>query len=581
MKTNRFLLLPLALLAVMGCTNPNLKVKSQINWSPKDSSWKQLSLREKIGQTMLMKIDPLEEINIGKGSYKIFFEKYPVGGFFIHSTVVEQMAKPDSAASDIRNLVKKYNENSKIPLFIQEDYEDGVGGTVFGYTEMPNSMSLGAANDEKLAYDYGKSVALEARSLGMNWLLHPVADLNMNPLNSLVGTRSISDNPDLVIKLRIQQIKAMQEAGIASTIKHFPGDGVDYRDQHMITTENSLSMNDWWKNHGKVFQALINSGASSVMLGHIRLPAYQKERINGFLPPATLSKELIVDLLKGKMNFTGVVISDALEMGGFQQYYATRISSQLACFAAGCDVLLWPDLAYMDSLEAKINRKEIPISRINDAVARIWALKEKLGLFEKDHKFFGELTDKDKEFAMQTEKKIAQKAITLIANRRRSLPIKPAKGKRILFCIVTPDATKDREVKKFAITFKALRNLGFIVDTAFHSSFVNPPLKETDIYDRMIFAFKREIFNPFSSTILNDTESFMVWTISSLPPDKVLTISYGDPYVHNRYFERAGASINAYCDDPQTQLAVVEAITGQIPFRGKSPVFLRDTTPEK
>jgi beta-N-acetylhexosaminidase len=581
MKLNYFFVIFIAASMVLSCKLQKKENAASDIWTPKDTSWKQLSVREKIGQTMLLRINPKEELTIGNGSYKSFFGLYPIGGFFIHSDVVNHMAKPDSAAAFIRRLVKAYAESSKTPLFIQEDYENGVGGTVKGYTEMPNPMAIGAANDTLLAWNLGKSVALEARSLGMNWLLHPVADLNMHPLNSLVGTRSISDNPDLAIKLLTRQIRAMQKYGVAATIKHFPGDGVDYRDQHMITTENSLSMDEWWKYHGRVFQELINAGASTIMLGHIRLPSFQKEKINGFLPPATLSKELIVDLLKGKMNFKGVVISDALEMGGFQQYYPTRISSQIACFAAGCDVLLWPDYAYMDTLEAKINKKEIPMSRLDDAVARIWALKEKLGLLDKDHPVFGKLIPEDKSLAEQTEKEIAQKAVTLVSNERKSVPFLPGKGKRILFCIVTPNATRHQEVEKFEPTFNALKNLGFLVDTVFHHALVNPSIKETEIYDRMIFAFKREIFNPFSSTILNDTEAFMVWTISSLPQAKVITISYGDPYVHSRYFERVGASVNAYSDDPQTQLAVVNALTGQIPFKGISPVYLHDIRPLK
>ncbi len=575
-------LLTLASLLMFGWNaSPKNETADQKSWMPQDTSWKHLSLREKIGQTMVMRTNPEEEMEIGKGSYKTLFEKYPVGGFFVANWLLSRNTKPDSMASVIRQMIKTYSENSKIPLVFQEDYESGVGSNVNGMSKMPNLMAVGATGDTNLAYNYEKTIASEVRSLGFNWLLHPVADLNMNPLNSLVTTRSISDDPGLAIKMLKQQIKAMHQLGVAATIKHFPGDGVDYRDQHMITTENSLPMEVWWKKHGRVFQELINAGADAVMLGHIRLPQYQKEKIDGFFPPATLSKELIMDLLKGTMGFRGVVISDALEMGGFQQYYPDRVSSQVACFAAGTDVLLWPDYAYMDSLEAKIKRNEIPISRLDDAVCRVWALKERLGILKKDYRQFQELPAGSKEFGASTAKEIAERAVTLVANRKNCIPIKPAKGKRILFQIVTPDFSRHAEMENFKTTFKALEDLGFILDTEFVSQNQNASLSETDKYDKMIYAFVRSPFNPFSSKILNDTEAYMVWLISSLPPEKLITISYGDPYVHLRYFERAGASVNAYSNDPQTQLAVVKAITGQIPFRGKSPIILHDIAPEK
>lgn len=572
----------IAFLVATGCKMSNKEgVNQQDAWLPKDTSWKQLTLREKIGQTMLMKTDPKMEMELGNGSYKTLLEKYPVGGFFVANWVVNQYAQPDSAISYIKSLVRTYAENTKIPLVFQEDYESGVGHSVKGLAKMPCLMAVGATGDTSLAYDYGKSIAMESRSLGMNWLLHPVADLNMNSLTSLVTSRSVSDNAEFAINMLKQQIKAMHRQGVAATIKHFPGDGVDYLDQHMVTTNNSLTMDEWWKKHGYVFQELINSGADAVMTGHITLSHYQKEKIDGFLPPATLSKELTTDLLKGTMGFKGVVISDALEMGGFQQYYPTRISSQIACFEAGTDMLLWPDYAYMDTLEAKIKRNEIPMSRLDDAVARVWALKEKLGILKKDYKIFHDLNDSAKTFVTMTAERIAEKSITLVSNRKEIVPMKVEKGKRIYFGIVTPKANRESEVKNFRTTIEAFEKLGYIVDTVLTNDVLNPSLDMVSKYDRMIYAFIRAPFNPFSSKILNDDEAFTVWKISSLPPNKVITISYGDAYIHHRYFRRVGASINVYNSNPFSQIAVVKALTGQIPFLGKSPVILHDVYEDK
>jgi len=170
-------------------------------------------------------------------------------------------------------------------------------------TSFPNEMALGAANSPELAFEYGKSMANESRSVGVIWVLHPVADLNLNPFNPIINIRSISDDPDQAIKLLSQQIRGLQSNGVAATIKHFPGDGVDFRDQHLLTSCNSLPLEVWKQKHGKVFQALIYSGVACIMPGHITLPAYQKEKINGMNPPATLSKELLTGLLKEEMGF--------------------------------------------------------------------------------------------------------------------------------------------------------------------------------------------------------------------------------------------------------------------------------------
>ena len=249
---------------------------------------------------MLMLPDYKMEMNLGNGSLESFFTKYPIGGYFMGWKLFDGIAEKDMV-SFMKRRAREYEKASKYPLIFQQDYERGLD--LPGMTELPVEMALGAANSVELAYNYGKAVALESRSVGVNWVLHPVADLNLNRFNPITNTRSISDNPDLAIKLLNKQIEGLQQNDVAATIKHFPGDGVDFRDQHLVTTCNTLSMKDWWKNHGKVFQALIDHGAAAIMPGHISLPAYQKETIEGLHPPATLSKELLTDLLKGDMGF--------------------------------------------------------------------------------------------------------------------------------------------------------------------------------------------------------------------------------------------------------------------------------------
>lgn len=584
MEKKLFISLFISLLLICACNKQAESEKALKNYPifqdsvpiKKKRSLEELSLREKIGQTMMMKIDIEKELRIGNGSYKEYFNKYPVGGVFMASWIIADYTSKDKIAQFIKDRIMIYNENSKVPMLFQEDYEAGAGDKFDGYERLTSLMGVGAANDTSLAYEYGYSISKQARDLGINWLLHPVADLDLNPLNNLVSTRSASDNPDEVIKIIRSQIKAMKDNNVAATLKHFPGDGVDYRDQHLITTENTLKMEEWWSTYGKIYKSIINEGISSIMLGHIRLNNFQKDKINGYLPPATLSKEL-VDLLKNKMNYKGVVITDALDMGGYAQYYPTAVESQVASFEAGCDMLLWPDEAYMDSVEAKILRKEIPMSRLNDAVKRVWKLKEKLGILDPNYQYFEPITKEGKVKIKKIANSLAEKSITLVSNKSKIFPLKKVPGKKIRFSIITPKNNINFENKNLMTTVNALREKGFEVDTVlntFKSGYSDE--NTSDIYSHYIYAFVRIPFVPISSKILQEHEAMAVWAINKLPQDKVITISFGDPYIHNRYFERVGASVNAYSSNKWSQLALVKAICGDIKFHGESPVEIKN-----
>ena len=405
----------------------------------RDTSWKALTLRQKIGQTMLMLPDRKKELELGKGSLKTYFENYPVSGFFMGWKLYENI-KYDDRFDHIRKACREYQDASQLPLIFQEDYESGVD--IAGMTSFSNEMSIGAANSPGLAYGYGKAIAQECRSVGIKWVLHPVADLNLNPFNPITNVRSISDDPDKAIKLLSYQIKGLQQNGVAATIKHFPGDGVDFRDQHLLTTCNSLSLPEWKEKHGKVFKALIDSGVACIMPGHITLPAYQKERTNGMCLPATLSKELLTGLLKGELGFRGVIVSDAMVMGGFRGWYENELEGEVQSFLAGVDVLLWPSYAFMDTLEARIIRGEIPMKRLDDAVQRVWTLKERFGLLEENRELIREMSSNEKSEALKTSREICEKAVTLVRDTKNALPLNPKKDKTILVVGVTPLSRK-------------------------------------------------------------------------------------------------------------------------------------------
>lgn len=541
-----------------------------------DTSWKNLSVREKIGQTMMVVSQYYDQKKIGGGDMKAFMEKYPIGGFFIARWYFDNYQKQYNTSSEnlIASAMKDYAAAAKYPLFFSEDFERGLGETYPKYTHMPAEMSLGAANNPTLAYDFGKAIASEAKEMGFNWLLHPVCDLNMNPLQELVIERSVSDDVEKAIPILKKQMEGIHEQNVISTVKHFPGDGVTMRNQHIVTTANTLSEEEWKATFGKLFGEMIDDGAASIMVGHIQLPFYQKEKINGQLPPATLSKELMVDLLKNKMKYNGVVITDALNMGGCAGYYKNELEVSVQCFAAGADIVLWPSLAYMDTVEARINRGEIPMSRLDDAVSRVWALRERFGLLEKGSpdSLCTPMNEETKAFVKETGTKLAESAITLEEDRNSDIPLKPDMTKKLL--IVPVGYCLDEG--KFSVTKQEFEKRGFDVTVMVNPHFYDwgYRIDSLDYYDKIIVCFENRYFAPLGTPFFKDKESFGVWTVNMTDPKKRIAISYSNPFLNDCYEGVAPVKVNAYSIDPFTQTAVVRALCGEIPFTAHSPVKL-------
>lgn len=570
-------IIAIAFTGLLSCTNITEQAGKQTlnSFHPVDSGWMKLTLREKIGQIMLMLPDRQKELELGNGSLKGYFKKYPVSGFFMGWKLFDGIANSDRK-DHMRRACTDYQEASELPLIFQEDYESGVN--INEMTPLPNEMTLGAANSSELAYDYGRIVALESRSVGVNWILHPVADLNLNPFNPITNVRSISDDPDKAIRLLSQQIRGLQECGVAATIKHFPGDGVDFRDQHLLTTCNSLPMNVWRKEHGKVFKALIDSGVACIMPGHITLPAYQKTKINGMFPPATLSKEILTNLLKGELGFKGVIVSDAMVMAGFRGWNTEAIEGEVQSFLAGVDMMLWPSYAFMDTIEARINRGVIPIDRLNDAVSRVWALKERFGLLDKNRTLIRDMSEAEKKAALATSKRICEKAITLIRDLNKSLPMVPGKDHKVLVIGVTPVSRKggDENLKRLRGFAETLEEKGFEVDFRHNILYETQgwtediPLK----YDRIIVTVARTPHNPFGSLQLYDDEAQSAWAINAMPKGKIILVNFGNPYLINEYFERVNTCINAYSNTEVMHKAVISALLGKSQMAGVSPINL-------
>ena len=513
----------------------------------------ELSLREKILQTAVIKIDPKR------------FNSEKVGGAFFFGEIITDA--DTTSLDNARKVIKRYDDNADIPLLVTSDFENGCGSMLKGLTPFSYLMNLGAANDDKLAYDYGRATAYEARSVGANWSLSPVCDLNINPRNPLINVRGISDDPELAIRLLSQVIKGMQDGGIGACAKHFPGDGVDWRDQHIVTTNNSLPFEEWKKLSGKVFEELIKQGVMSIMTGHISLSDYQQiKTAEGYNLPATLSYELTTKLLKGEMCFDGVVVSDALNMGGCAGYYSSKEQMEIESFKAGTDMMLWPTENYVKNMEDAINNGYISMERLDDAVSRILNMKEKLGLFDKKP-LFEPLTEKAQQYIIDTQHKVAEASVTKVRDIRNILPVKD-NVKKIM---VIPITNYDPALEEARTLCRELEARGFEVT---YNDVLPFDLKFADEHDLIICAAFSRPFRPIGFLDFHSKEAWKIAESNLFNKDKTVVVSFGSPYFGSQYFERIGTYVNAYSMLTPSVKAFVKALCGDTEFGSFSPVKL-------
>jgi len=511
-----------------------------------------MTIRQKAQQTAVLRIQ------------KDRFVADQVGAAFFFGEIITEAS--DIGLENGRKLLRRYAENAEIPMLITSDFENGCGSMLKGLTILPYMMSLGAANDAQLAYDYGKATALEARSVGANWTFSPVSDLNLNPRNPLVNVRGLTDDPDLACRLLPQIVRGMQDNGLAACAKHFPGDGVDWRDQHIVATNNTLSMEEWRRTSGRVFKTLIDAGVYSIMAGHITLPAYQRERVDGMCLPATLSRELIGDLLKGEMGFDGVVVTDAMDMGGFNGWYSTREQTEIEAFKAGCDMLLWPTPGYVDNLVAAVESGEVPMARLDDAVSRILRMKERLGLFEEES--LRPMSDEEKRFVLSVQRRTADASLTLLRDEMGLFPMSPERTPRIAVVPVTHHQPAFEEGTRLCTL---LRERGFAVDE--YPEGIQD--EQTQTYDLIVYALFSRPFRPIGFLDFMGTEAIKVQRSLQVGRDRTLIVSFGSPYFAGQYFERAKTVVNAYSMLAPTVEAFVRAAMGEAPFTAYSPVRIK------
>lgn len=460
---------------------------------------------------------------------------------------------------------------SRRPLLVAADLEHGAGSHLPGCTEFPWSFAVGAANSLQLTRRMGVATAAEAVEKGVNWTFSPCVDLSLNPANPVVNVRSMGDDPAKVAALAEVWIQAMQKGGLAACAKHFPGDGMDDRDQHLCTSVNSLDMDSWWKTFGLIWRRVIEAGVMSIMPGHISLPAYQSPggRTAAALP-ATLCPQLQIELLRRELGFTGVIVSDAAPMIGI----ASRVREEDAVVGnilSGSDVFLFADpIDDFGRLKAAWKRGLLPEQRIRESVRRVLEMKARLGLHRSSPPV--ELNGVRTGF-LRDASRMAEKSIVLY-RKNAVTPIKLAPGAKVLTVTLRYENGAEKFSSDLPFVDEELQRRGFNVTHR-----LNPPhreLQEAGSHFDAVFVNFAIVPHALIGTVRLVGSAIMpLWRAFWLDCPQSVFSTFGSPY-HLHELPHLPNYWMVCSPSEVSQRAAVRAWLGEIKTTAQCPVQMAD-----
>ena len=488
------------------------------------------------------------------------------------------------------SAVNKMQKYSKIPMLVAANFEAGGNGMISDGTILGRPLEIAATDDVEQARRLGEVCGIEGAAAGANWSFAPIIDIDYNWRNPITNTRTFGSNPERVAKMGAAYVTEVQKHGLAATIKHFPGDGRDERDQHVAMSINDLSCEDWDKTYGAAYRAGIDAGTLTVMVGHILQPAYSRyfepDIADRDIMPASVSYSLVTKLLREKLGFNGLVITDSTTMAGIATLMP-RSKMVPMTIAAGNDMFLFTknldeDIGYMfKGYEDGIITDE----RLTEAVTRILALKAALKLHIKaeEGKLVPDYNESRKivgqEKFIQYSRECADKGITLVKEEPGVLPITPEKYPRVLFYPIEAKeeafavfGAGDNANERFR---RALEAQGFKVDVFDGSGgfegMMKPVSEVVDKYDLIIYAASLQ-------TKSNQTVVRIEWQnpmgvnvptfCHSVP---TIFISFENPY-HLVDVPQVRTFINCYCGFGTVIDALIEKLLGRSGFKGINPV---------
>ncbi len=513
-----------------------------------------LSDEELCGEVLSWQFDGMSEAELSA-----FIKKNKVSSFYVNNL----------NQAEIKFIKRCIKESTKSPCLICADVERGAN--IFPETRgySVSMMNLGAALDRELSFEIGRYTARLMRSYGVHLPLSPDVDICFNKNNPVTNTRAASDDTDTVLMAAGAYGLGMESEGLMGmVVKHFPGDGVDDRNQHFCTSVNSLSKEEWMNSYGRIYKELFSKGAKAVMVAHIALPWYDPTEDECGNMPATLSSALMKGLLRSELGFEGCIISDAMSMvGTAARAPIERLSVEF--LRAGGDLVLFPEKDDHGRILEALRSGYLERERLIDAAQRVVKLKYELGLFEQREY---PLRDGDIKAASELMKKAIDKSVTLVRNVNNTLPLELKPGAKLLVCTLSP-REKGSSIDDFPDFADILEERGYQV-----IRMTNPShYKINEIIDSMDAVFVCSAIDTSncsgSSLRLGWNNMMTFWRGYIFKNKNVVFVSFGDPYkMHELPFLKT--YVNAYIRSRAAAEAVIERVLGEKPFEGKSPVKL-------
>jgi beta-N-acetylhexosaminidase len=462
---------------------------------------------------------------------------------------------------------------TRVPPLVCADLEGSRLSFPFG-TPAANPLALAAVDDVEATREISRIIALEASALGINWSFTPVVDINAAFRSPIVATRSFGSDIDRIERHALAHIEELQRSGLAATAKHWPGEGFDDRDQHLLTTVNPLPMEQWEQTFGRLYRRAIDAGVLAVMAGHIALPAFVRELdpeagLEAYRP-ASLSSTLNGELLRKRLGFNGLIVSDASEMAGLTSWIEPR-QGKVEIIKGGCDMILFSRMPHADvaGVHAAVESGEISRERLEDALSRVLGLKARLGLHTREA--MPRAARRDMLGRVQSRalsRAVSGRAPTLVKDVDALFPLSLRTHRRVL--IVTGGIVDPMHGPSAFVLPELMRGKGFEVAVC------NPgdPIETAD-RDLVLYVMGEE-------TLLTRGRIFLDWArlgggsfinAMSRTWHEVPTalLSFGFPY-YLYDAPRMPAVVNAYSTLDDMQEAVLDCMLGDKPFNRNSPV---------
>lgn len=539
-----------------------------------ESTLKGLSLREKAAQMVWPTL--LGDYTSGDSPQWQHLTNYikneKVGGFTI------SVGSPTEVASKLNAL----QEMSSIPLVFGADLEAGAGFRARGGYFIPNAidlggaivfppeMAIGATGDTVLAYEQGKLTAIEGRALGIHIAYAPVLDVNNNPANPVINTRSYGEDPAAVARLGAAFIRGVQDNGMLATGKHFPGHGDTGINSHLALPVVTVSRNRLDSVELVPFRAAVNGGVEAMMSFHGAMPALDSSGV-----PGTLSQKVLTDLLRTELKFKGIIISDAMDMAGVLNQYGA-IEAVKRAVAAGVDILIQPlDVAKtIDAVVAGVQEGRYSEARIDESVRRILKAKHDLGL---DRRKLVNLDSLryivgDSSHAAMA-RRIAEKSITLVKDSLNQVPLQVSEASRVLSVTVGRRSDLSAGVAFNGELRSRIRNLRseFLAaeDPSADYARLERAADSADV--TIVSSYVGQNWDAVSASAPQAFASFVQRLTAK--GKRLVVVSFGNPYLLDQ-IPATPAYVVAWGGFSPSQAAAARALLGAQPITGKLPISI-------